>query len=153
MEVDIDQLRALMKAMNKFKMDHLELHKEEESIVLRRNEGQVVATAMPTMMPPPPAAPAAPAAPAEKKEAAAVPEGELITSPFVGTFYRAPNPNADAFIEAGASFSKGQALCIVEAMKLMNEIEAEFDGECLEVLVENGKPVEYGDPLFRVKKG
>ena len=75
-----------------------------------------------------------------------------MTSPFVGTFYRAPNPTSKAFVNEGSSFEAGQTLCIVEAMKLMNEIEAEFSGKILEILVENGKPVEYGDRLFRVQR-
>jgi acetyl-CoA carboxylase biotin carboxyl carrier protein len=77
-------------------------------------------------------------------------QASFITSPFVGTFYRAPSPDAAIFIDVGQRFKKGQVLCIVEAMKLMNEIEAEVDGTILEVLVENGQPVEYGEPLFRV---
>ena len=75
-----------------------------------------------------------------------------ITSPFVGTFYRAPSPDAPAFVEAGSIVREGQALCIVEAMKLMNEIEADCSGTVVEVLVENGKPVEFGQKLFKVRK-
>ena len=82
---------------------------------------------------------------------AAEPEGDFVTSPFVGTFYRAPSPEADSFVEVGDSIVAGQVLCIVEAMKLMNEIEAEVAGTIVEVLVENGKPVEYGDRLFRIE--
>lgn len=76
----------------------------------------------------------------------------FITSPFVGTFYRSPAPDADPFVEVGAVVKKGQTLCIVEAMKLMNEIEAEFPGSILEVLVENGQSVEFGQKLFKLKK-
>jgi acetyl-CoA carboxylase biotin carboxyl carrier protein len=75
-----------------------------------------------------------------------------VTSPFVGTFYRSSNPEAEPFVQVGASVSKGQTLCIVEAMKLMNEIEAEFPCTILEVLVENGASVEFGQKLFQVKK-
>ena len=75
-----------------------------------------------------------------------------ITSPFVGTFYRSPSPDAPAFVDVGTEIRPGQVLCIVEAMKLMNEIEAEIAGTIVEVAAENGKPVEYGDVLFRVKK-
>ena len=73
-----------------------------------------------------------------------------MTSPFVGTFYRAPNPESPAFAEVGARVKKGQTLCIVEAMKLMNEIEADVAGTVAEVYAENGKPVEYGQRLFRI---
>ena len=76
-----------------------------------------------------------------------------VTSPFVGTFYRSPSPDAPPFVEVGSSIREGQALCIVEAMKLMNEIEADCSGTIVEVLVENGKPVEFGQKLFKVKKG
>jgi len=84
------------------------------------------------------AAPAAPAAPA----------GHVITAPMVGTFYRAPNPGASPFVEVGQSVKEGDALCIIEAMKLLNEIEADKAGVIKEILVENGEPVEYGQPLF-----
>ncbi len=74
-----------------------------------------------------------------------------ITSPIVGTFYRAPSPDANPFVEIGSKVSKGQVLCIVEAMKLMNEIESEVDGIIVKILVENGQPVEYGEPLFLIE--
>jgi acetyl-CoA carboxylase biotin carboxyl carrier protein len=74
-----------------------------------------------------------------------------ITSPIVGTFYRAPSPEAAPFIEIGSRVKKGQVLCIVEAMKLMNEIESEVDGTVIKILVENGQPVEYGEPLFLIE--
>lgn len=145
MKVDLDQLRELMKALNEHKLDELELHNGDESILVRRNGGHMVAAA-------PMAAPAAAAPLSSAPASAEAMVGEVITSPFVGTFYMRPNPTSDPFIRVGDTFTQGQALCIVEAMKLMNEIEAEFDGVCLEVLIEDGKPVEYGDPLFRVEK-
>jgi acetyl-CoA carboxylase biotin carboxyl carrier protein len=78
--------------------------------------------------------------------------GTMITSPFVGTFYRASTPEGASFVEAGQTVHKGQVVCIVEAMKLMNEIESDVDGKVLEVLVGNGEHVEYGQPLFRIEK-
>lgn len=75
-----------------------------------------------------------------------------IKSPMVGTFYRAPAPDADSYVQAGGAVSKGQVLCIIEAMKLMNEIEAEFSCRIVEILVDNGQPVEYNQPLFKVEK-
>jgi acetyl-CoA carboxylase biotin carboxyl carrier protein len=90
-------------------------------------------------------------APAEKAAKPAE-TGTLITSPFVGTFYRAPSPEAPPFVDVGQSVRKGQVVCIVEAMKLMNEIESEFDGKILEILVKNAEHVEYGQPLFRIEK-
>ena len=96
--------------------------------------------------PPTPSASTAPAAAAE--------EGIVyVTSPLVGTFYRAPSPDAANFADVGTRIRPGQRLCIVEAMKLINEIETEIEGMIVEILVENGKPVEYGQKLFRVKKG
>ncbi|MCX5591082.1 acetyl-CoA carboxylase biotin carboxyl carrier protein [Alcaligenes endophyticus] len=89
----------------------------------------------------PAAAPAAPAAPA-------VAQGHSVTSPMVGTFYRAPNPGAAPFVEVGQTVKEGEPLCIIEAMKLLNEIEADKSGVIKEILVENGGPVEYGQPLF-----
>ena len=77
--------------------------------------------------------------------------GNLITSPMVGTFYSKPSPDSEPYVEVGSHIKKGDVVCIVEAMKLMNEIESEFEGEIVEVLVKNGEPVEYGKPLFRVK--
>jgi acetyl-CoA carboxylase biotin carboxyl carrier protein len=94
----------------------------------------------------PAAAPAAGAAPAAAEPAA--PAGHQVKSPMVGTFYRAPNPGAAPFVEVGQSDKEGDALCIIEAMKLLNEIEADKSGVIKEILVENGEPVEYGQPLF-----
>ncbi len=99
-----------------------------------------------------PAAPvaqaAAPAAPATAAEAAPVIQGHVVKAPMVGTFYRAPNPGAAPFIDVGATVKEGDPLCIIEAMKLLNEIEADKSGVIKEILVENGEPVEYGQPLF-----
>ncbi|ETF01028.1 acetyl-CoA carboxylase [Advenella kashmirensis W13003] len=92
----------------------------------------------------PAAAAAAPAAPAEP----AAPAGHVVKSPMVGTFYRAPNPSSPPFVEVGATVAEGDALCIIEAMKLLNEIEADKSGVIREILVENGEPVEFGQPLF-----
>ncbi len=88
---------------------------------------------------------------AESKNKAFQEEGTLITSPLVGVFYAAPAEDADAFVQVGDTVKKGQVLAIVEAMKLMNEIESDYDGTIAEILVENGQPVEYGQPLFRLK--
>jgi acetyl-CoA carboxylase biotin carboxyl carrier protein len=116
-----------------------------------------VAAAAPAMAASP--SPAAPQAPAAQIVAAAdavadgKPKGHLVTSPFVGTFYRAPNPDSAAYVEVGARVEKGQPLCIVEAMKLMNEIEADQAGVIAAILVENAEPVEYGQPLFEIVPG
>src|SRR3989442_7396087 len=101
---------------------------------------------------PVPAAPATVEAPIAKPSAVESPDTHLVKSPIVGTFYRAGSPASPAVVEVGDRVKKGQAVCIVEAMKLMNEIESDCDGEILEVLVANGQPVEYGEPLFKIRK-
>jgi acetyl-CoA carboxylase biotin carboxyl carrier protein len=97
--------------------------------------------AAPALAAPAPAAVAGPAVPAE-------PDGHLVKAPMVGTFYRAASPESGNFVEVGDAVAKGAALCIIEAMKLMNEIEADAAGTIKAILVENGQPVEYGQPLF-----
>ena len=103
--------------------------------------------AMPGQMGVPMAAPPAAAAPAAPEE----PKGHTLKSPMVGTFYRAPSPGAPAFVDVGQSVTKGQTLCIIEAMKLLNEIESDASGTIKAILVENGQPVEYGQPLFLIE--
>jgi len=134
-----------------------------EKIVIRRGQAPVKMVAAPPMpvpapvvvpahLPPPPPAAAAPApAAAKPAEKAADKPGTLVTSPFVGTFYRAPSPDSPPFVEVGTVVKKGQALCIVEAMKLMNEIEAEVEGKIAEIFVANATPVEFGEKLFRIE--
>ena len=127
-------------------------------IKLSKKEGKVtvaapaMAAAMSQAVTPAMAPVVAPAvAPAENAASeTVVEEGNVITSPLVGTFYAAPAEDAEAFVKVGDTVKKGQTLAIVEAMKLMNEIESDFDGTVKEVLVENGAPVEYGQPLFRI---
>jgi acetyl-CoA carboxylase biotin carboxyl carrier protein len=107
-----------------------------------------VAQAVPAPLAPVAAPAAAPAAAAPK---AADKPGTIVTSPFVGTFYRAPSPDAAPFVDVGTVVKKGQVLCIVEAMKLMNEIEAEIGGKIAEIFVQNATPVEFGEKLFRIE--
>jgi len=131
---------------------------EDVTITLRRGDSapQLVQHVQPAlqMMPQMAAAEAAPAADAAVAPGAdakeAVVDGHLVTSPFVGTFYRRPNPDAPPYVEVGARVQKGDMLCIVEAMKLMNEIEADASGVIAEILVEDSQPVEYGQALFRI---
>ena len=158
MDIDIKQLRELMKAMKQLGVTELELEKEGERIALRRGPEEPVYAAAPmfatsapslppgSMAPPPGHVVVAPAEPAAEADVV------FVTSPFVGTFYRSPSPDAAAFVEVGQSIAPGTVLCIVEAMKLMNEIESEVGGTIVEILVENGKPVEFGDKLFKVKQ-
>lgn len=109
---------------------------------------------MPAQQAPAPQPQAAAAAQPEKAEpkADSQPEGDTVKSPIVGTFYEAPSPDSDPFVKVGDTVQKGDTICIVEAMKIMNEIEAEFSGTVQKILVENGQPVEYDQPLFIIKK-
>ena len=163
MEIDLKQLRELMRSLKQFDVTELELERDGERIYLRRGPegGQPTLVAAPMMQSIAPAATAVgsipPPAPVPSGTTSALPLANdpslvAITSPFVGTFYRSPSPDAAPFVEVGAEIRPGQVLCIVEAMKLMNEIESELAGTIVEVTAENGKPVEYGDVLFRVKK-
>ncbi len=153
---DLRYIRELAKVFKQYELDELEIETGEHRMLLRRGaEGAVVArplqvapSAPPSVLPAPAAAPEAPATrPAEEADS-----GDFITSPFVGTFYRSPRPDAPPFVEVGDRVQPGQTVCIVEAMKLFNEIEADFACTIEEALVENGQPVEYGAKLFRVRK-
>jgi acetyl-CoA carboxylase biotin carboxyl carrier protein len=141
--------------------DLAELEYEDKDICLKLSRypqasAAMPATAQPSLTALPPAAPAGPtpAGPAPASEPAPAPgpsaEAHLLKSPFVGTFYRAPSPEAPSFTEVGQRVSKGQTVCIIEAMKLMNEIPSDVDGRIASVLVENGEPVQFGDPLFEI---
>ncbi len=152
--MDLKEIRKIVELMNEhgltlFDMSkegfHLKLRKGQDLDALRGLLGSMPAAA-PAYAPAPAAAPAAGAAPAAPKE-----EGSAITSPMVGTFYRKPGPDSPAFASVGDVISEGQTLCIIEAMKVMNEITAEKSGTITAVLVEDGTPVQYGDALFRIK--
>ncbi len=158
MDIDLKQLRELMRAMKQLDVNELEIEQDDQRIYLRRGaeSGAIAASPVvhmghPATLPPPSMPPmaAAPIERADDEEASVA----YITSPFVGTFYRSPSPDSPPFVEVGQKITPGQVLCIVEAMKLMNEIEAEIGGVVLEVLVDNGKPVEFGDRIFKVKTG
>lgn len=147
--LDQKQLRILLRLLDKRNVSEFEF--EDETIRMRIVRGGVsrglpmVATVETV---PAASAQVAPAASPKETDTA----GIFVTSPFVGTFYRSPSPDAPSFVEVGSSIREGQALCIIEAMKLMNEIEADVTGTVVEILVENGKPVEFGQKLFRVRK-
>jgi acetyl-CoA carboxylase biotin carboxyl carrier protein len=152
MSLDLEQLSALFDLLAAKSI--AEFEHEENGVRLRVSRGVI------TMAPPAVAAPApslaAPPAAAVAASAAAAPaaSGDFldVTSPFVGSFYSAPSPDAPPFVEVGSVVRPGQTLCIVEAMKLMNEIEAECAGTVVEAFAQNGKSVEYGQKLFRIKK-
>ena len=156
MEIDLKQLKELMRALKQFDIQELAIEKDGERIELRRGPASSAYSVAPIAYAPSPATvpPPSMAEPVPRSVASEMlePDAVYVTSPFVGTFYRAPSPDAASFVQVGDTVRVGQPLCIVEAMKLMNEIESEFAGQILEVLAVNGKPVEYGDRLFRIKK-
>jgi len=145
MDIDIEQLRTLMTAIEEHGINELEIRSGEDRIRLSR--GPVAVAAAPMV------AAAAPAAAPAATGAAAVEDtqADYITSPFVGTFYSAPSPTSEMFVKEGDTIEVGQPICIVEAMKLMNEIESEVSGKIVKIIAENGKPVEFGEPLFQVE--
>jgi acetyl-CoA carboxylase biotin carboxyl carrier protein len=144
---DFEAVRVLARIAAEFDLAEIEID-GGGGIRIRRETGEVMPRAAAT-----PAARPIALSPPQPVEAASDEGSAFITSPFVGTFYRAPSPEAPSFVEAGQSVRKGQVVCIVEAMKLMNEIEAEAEGKIVEILVENGAHVEYGQQLFRLTKG
>ena len=152
MTVDIEKLRALLEVLNE--KDIAEFEHEDETTRVRIVRGRVVSFATsggPALGQPSPASyTQAPVAAPTSVEAAS--DAEDLTSPFVGTFYRSPSPEAPSFVEVGSVVRAGQTLCIIEAMKLMNEIEAEHSGTITECYAQNGKAVEFGQKLFRIKK-
>jgi acetyl-CoA carboxylase biotin carboxyl carrier protein len=160
MEIDLEQLKALARALRRYDLTKIEIKSGEQTITLER---ALTAAAGPAAMPSvfpmatggrepadgafdPVGRPSLPPPPSDD------PHLIEVTSPLVGTFYRAPSPTARSFVEVGTPVKKGQVLCIVEAMKLMNEIESDIDGTVAEILVENGKPVEFGERLFKIRK-
>ena len=159
--MDLDDIKQILNLVREHDLAEFELERDGLKVRIRK-AGREVAfvpqVAPPPMMAvPPPAAPAGPSAapapnvaPGPGAEADSVDLG-VIKSPIVGTFYRSAEPGAPSFVEIGDVVKKGQVLCIIEAMKLMNEIESDCDGEIVKIYVENGKPVQYGDRLFAVK--
>ena len=146
--MDLRKLKALIELVQSSGISELEITEGEERVRINRTGTPIAAPGMmmqpqqQMMMTQPMAAVAAPVA------AEVVEEGHIVKSPMVGTFYRSPSPGSPAFIEVGQSVSDGQTLCIIEAMKLLNEIESDAAGVVKKILVENGQPVEYGQPLF-----
>ena len=156
--MDLKEIKELIALMRRNELSEFEMEKEGFRIRLKFKGGDPVMTQAPAYYAPHPgpagAAPAlaAPAPlPAAVAGAEAKPPAHEITSPMVGTFYSSASPEASAFVEAGTEVSEETVVCIIEAMKVMNEIKAETRGVIAEVLAENGKPVQYGQPLFRLK--
>jgi len=160
--MDIRKVKKLIELLEESNIDEIEIKEGEESVRISRNSGQpmVAAPAAPIYAqaaapapaaPPAPAPEAAPAAEAPAASAAApATSGHVVKSPMVGTFYRAPSPTSPSFAEVGQTVKVGDVICIVEAMKMMNQIEADRAGTIEAILVENGEPVEFDQPLFSI---
>jgi acetyl-CoA carboxylase biotin carboxyl carrier protein len=157
--MDLEQLRQILELVDRHELAEFEIEHEGLRLKVRKAIGAppaVVHTGELAL----PAAPSsgadarsagpamAPVAPADSEEPV---ELAIVKSPIVGTFYRSPEPNAASFVELGAVVKKGQTLCIIEAMKLMNELESDFEGQVVNVYVENGQPVQYGERLFAIR--
>ncbi len=151
--MDIRKVKKLIELLEESDVAEIEIHEGEESVRISRISSSAPAMVMPAAAPGPAPAPAPAAAPAAADSSAtpaeeAEPEGHIIRSPMVGTFYRAPSPTSKPFVEEGTKVSAGDTLCIIEAMKILNQIESDIAGTVQKILVENGQPVEYNQPLF-----
>jgi acetyl-CoA carboxylase biotin carboxyl carrier protein len=146
--MDIRKVKKLIELLQESNIDEIEIKEGEESVRISRNGAQAmsmaahVAQTYAAPAPPPPPPPAAPTQPV------ATSSGHALHSPMVGTFYRSPSPTSAAFVEVGQAVKVGDVVCIVEAMKMMNQIEADKAGTITAILVENGEPVEFDQPLF-----
>jgi acetyl-CoA carboxylase biotin carboxyl carrier protein len=155
--VDLSEIRKIVKLMDDHGLSLFQFEKEDFNLKLKKGSDledlQRALTSAPAVAPAAAPAPAAAAPALATSEAAAAPvaDGEAIDSPMVGTFYRKPSPDAEFFVNVGDTVSEGQTICIIEAMKVMNEIKAEKSGTISEICVEDGNPVQFGDTLFRLK--
>ena len=149
--MDLRKLKKLIDLVEESGISELELTEGEEKVRISRalmpGQAPVMHYAAAPMQAQAPAAPAPVAAP---EPAAAVETGHIVKSPMVGTFYRSSSPDAKPFVDIGSKVSAGDTLCIIEAMKLLNEIDCDFTGTITKIFVENGQPVEYGEPLFAI---
>jgi acetyl-CoA carboxylase biotin carboxyl carrier protein len=159
MSMDLRKIKKLIELLEESNLAEIEIHEGEESVRLMRQHPPSAATQpMPVTVPAQAPASAATPAPSQSKlagdgpsegvEAEPLPEGDIIRSPMVGTYYSASNPDSPPFVSVGTAVNEGDVLCLVEAMKMFNQIEAEFSGEVVAVLVEDGQPVEFDEPLF-----
>ena len=154
MKFDTDYIDQLAKIIADNELTEISLEDGNQAITIRKDLPEVVSAgvAMPVAAAAQPApAPAQAAAAAPKEEAAPAKKGNPVVSPMVGTFYSKPAPDKEAFVKVGDTVSSGDVVCIIEAMKLMNEIESDFSGKIVEICVEDGQPVEYGQPLMYIE--
>ncbi len=155
-KMNLDEIKELIRVFGRSKLEKLQIKDGDFEITMKKEGTATPLTAVQTQESAPVQTPVPSAVPlteaVAKEETSKEIEGELITSPMVGTFYTSPSPDSPPFVNVGDVVRKGQTLCILEAMKIMNELEAEFDCKILEVLVQDGQPVEYDTPLFRVER-
>jgi len=162
--MDLSDIRKLIRLMEKAELTELEIDDSNQGlrVHLKRSAGEAGVAPVVHVVSPSGAGPAVPAGVGVAVGSVAAPEGgeavlapgtEYYKSPMVGTFYRAASPDSESYVEVGARVKDDSIICIIEAMKVMNEIRAEMKGEVLEILLENGEPVEFGQPLFLIKKG
>ena len=153
--MDLRKLKKLIDLVQESGIAELEITEGEEKVKIVKGGGAVPGPAASAAAAPLDTVPAAKESARPSALAAAEPdaaqEGQLVKAPMVGTFYRSPSPDAKAFVEVGQTVKKGDTVCIIEAMKLMNEIDSEYDGEVVNVYVENGQPVQYGERLFAIR--
>jgi acetyl-CoA carboxylase biotin carboxyl carrier protein len=161
--MDLEQLKQILDLVRAHELSEFEVEQDGLKLKIRRNAAGVPVVTLPGLGASAPVAAPAPAAsvvPAAASATAMPPaavaseedlELAVVKSPIVGTFYRSPEPGAPAFVDIGGQVKKGQVLCIIEAMKLMNEIDSEYDGEIVNVYVESGQPVQYGERLFAIR--
>ncbi len=154
--MDFKEIKELIRVFDKSELNKLKVKEGEFEVAMQKGfeGGTVVTTSAPVAAPAVVAAPVAPVAtPAAETTPASTPvSGDTINAPMVGTFYASPSPEASPFVKVGDKVKKGQTLCILEAMKIMNEVEAEFDCKIVEILVNDASPVEYDMPMFVVEK-
>ena len=156
--MDLDDIERILALVREHELAEFEVERDGLKLRIRKAQAPAPAplpVALPAATQAPPALAAAPLAAAAGPAAAPAVDEEMelavVKSPIVGTFYRSPEPGASSFVEVGQRVKKDQVLCIIEAMKLMNEITSEYDGEIVNVYVDNGKPVQYGERLFAIK--
>lgn len=155
--LNLGEIKELIELVADKQFSEFELERGNFRLRLKKASKEIVEAAVPSQaafIPPPPAPPTAVAAapvPAPTPPAPAEENLHIVTSPIVGTFYHSPSPTAEPFVKLGDQVNTGQTLCIIEAMKLMNEIQSDVSGTVVKIFVENGQPVEYGQPLFGIK--
>jgi acetyl-CoA carboxylase biotin carboxyl carrier protein len=156
--VNLDDVREILALMRENGISEFEIEREGLKLRLRKDSVATTVTSVPLVVAGVQAAPVAAVLSAPESVVPALPvahdtevELAVVKSPIVGTFYRSPEPGAASFVEIGTTVKKGQVLCIIEAMKLMNEIDSEYDGEIVNIYVENGQPVQYGERLYAIR--